>query len=255
MMAGAAQLARPSRPCLTEKAPMTATTMRRLGALLALLALALTVSALRAQSLQPNVPPGWHAVTSSPSDYRIGSEPARRTGGDGWIAATMEFVGREPSGAALLQQSVRADEYRGHRIRLAGWVRSASESYAQLWMRVDGADRTIASDYMLQRPILGENDWAPHEIVLDVPPNAVGITFGVMLTGTGKLWVDDLSFESVGTSVATTGHAGLEVRRPTAPANAAALAPSWKALVAAYRNAPLRPLNLSFEQTSIVAIR
>ena len=58
---------------------------------------------------------------------------------------------------------------------------------------------------MQDRPIKGTSDWKRYEIVLDVPEQAQEIAFGLLLTGGGQVWMDDLKFEVVGKDVATTG--------------------------------------------------
>lgn len=71
---------------------------------------------------------------------------------------------------------------------------------------------------MQTRPIKGSIDWARHEIVLDVPKESGDIAFGVLLAGTGQVWVDDFRFEVVGNDVPTTGgNPGQPPRRPEAP--------------------------------------
>jgi hypothetical protein len=224
--------------------------LRRFGAML-LAAPVLTTAAI-ASAQRGMAPPGWQTVSNVPWEYDVGSEPARRDGGRGWIAASVRFSGQEPTGATLLQQSVRADDFRGRRIRLTGWMRTNAESYAQLWMRVDGAGVTQTSDYMLNRPITGATEWRQYAIVLDVPRDAVGISFGVALTGAGHLLLDDVALETVGDDVTPTGRAGHEVRALT---GAGARLASVGAQRMAYQNAPLRPVNLDFEAAALVARR
>jgi hypothetical protein len=57
---------------------------------------------------------------------------------------------------------------------------------------------------MQGRPIKGTLDWRRYEIVLDVPPEADVIGFGIVLSGPGRAWVDGLQFEAVGADVART---------------------------------------------------
>jgi hypothetical protein len=54
-------------------------------------------------------------------------------------------------------------------------------------------------------------------VVLDVAETADSIAFGVLLVGSGRVWLDDVTFEPVGQDVPTTGG---EIRRqPTTPVN------------------------------------
>ena len=53
--------------------------------------------------------------------------------------------------------------------------------------------------------ITGDTEWTRYEIVLDVPEVATLIAFGVLISGPGDVWIDDLAFDVVDTSVPTTG--------------------------------------------------
>jgi hypothetical protein len=72
-------------------------------------------------------------------------------------------------------------------------------------MRVDGVrGKGLSFDNMHDRAIKGTLDWSRHAIVLDVPEDSTSISFGVLLKGTGQVWVDDFEFEVVKTDVPTT---------------------------------------------------
>jgi mannose-6-phosphate isomerase-like protein (cupin superfamily) len=79
------------------------------------------------------------------------------------------------------------------------------DDWAGLWMRIDGPDGMISLDNMQNRPIRGTVDWQKVAIVLDVPQNSVGIAFGVLVQGVGRVWIDTVRFEVVGQNVPTTG--------------------------------------------------
>jgi hypothetical protein len=50
---------------------------------------------------------------------------------------------------------------------------------------------------MGNRPIKRTTDWTEYSIVLDVPKKATNMLYGVLLTGGGKVWFDNLNFEIV----------------------------------------------------------
>jgi len=99
-----------------------------------------------------------------------------------------------------------ADEYRGKRLQLLGWVKTDTvRGEAYLWMRVDGPKgEMLAFDNMPGRRVMSTSDWTMNFIVLDVPDDAAGIFFGMILEGDGDAWVDCLSFKVVGEDVPTT---------------------------------------------------
>jgi fructose-specific component phosphotransferase system IIB-like protein len=72
-------------------------------------------------------------------------------------------------------------------------------------MRVGGAgEKMLAFDNMRNRPITGTNEWAHHEIVLDVADNAETIVFGILLSQNGQVWMADVHLDVVGPEVPTT---------------------------------------------------
>jgi len=42
--------------------------------------------------------------------------------------------------------------------------------------------------------------------VLDVSPEATSINFGILLDGTGTVWINGVKFEEVGVNIPTTGN-------------------------------------------------
>jgi RNA polymerase sigma factor (sigma-70 family) len=123
----------------------------------------------------------------------------------GLSAARFEAKPDANQSLKTMLQAFAADEYRGKRIRLAAFIKSQDiNEWAGMWMRVDTDRSSPSFDNMMERPLKGTNDWAKHEIILDIPDDAQVVTFGMLVVGEGKLWVDDMTFEIVGKDVATT---------------------------------------------------
>ena len=154
------------------------------------------------------LPAGWIHAGDRPAEYESGVDP--RGGRAGRACAFLRSRRAGPVGFGTLMQSVAADEYLGKRVRFSADVKAAGvASWAGLWMRVDGAWQEgqppmLAFDNMRGRPIKGTRDWARYAVVLDVPAEAHGIAFGILLEGAGQAWMDGLRLEIVGTDVATT---------------------------------------------------
>jgi hypothetical protein len=159
---------------------------------------------------EPKLPAGWVRAGDRPADYEVGIDPAGGTKGGacGFIGGR----GSQPAGYGTLMQAVAADEFRGRRLRFSADVKAAGVGgWAGLWMRIDGRAKSpsqlppvLGFDNMQGRPIKGTRDWQRHEIVLDVPPEADVIGFGIVLSGPGRAWIDGLQFETVGDDVART---------------------------------------------------
>jgi hypothetical protein len=113
-------------------------------------------------------------------------------------------------------QTFTADSQRAKRLRMRGYVKiEAVEVMAGLWMRVDGPQqRMLVFD---SRPISGTSDWHRYDIDLYVPDESVAISFGILLQGKGKVYLDEVTFDAVPATVETTS---LTARAsPTAPSN------------------------------------
>lgn len=155
---------------------------------------------------QGGVPDGWLLRGSAPKDYWAGIDNTIRY--DGNSSAFLLNVLHPmivPRGFGTLMQAVKADQYRGKRLRLSCCLKSEGvKKSASLWVRVDGKKKPLAFDLGFTSVINGTTDWKRCEAVFDVHREALGIAFGVMLDGRGKVWVDEVKLEPVGDTIPTT---------------------------------------------------
>jgi hypothetical protein len=122
---------------------------------------------------------------------------------------------------ALMQQ-FRADDYRGKRVRVTGSLKAEGvHDWAGLWMRVDEGKLVVPFDNMKKRAVRGTHGWQDYEIVLEIPVEATDISFGVLLYGSGGVWLSHPRIETVPSYVPTTGHSMMPTERE--PVNTAAL--------------------------------
>lgn len=87
---------------------------------------------------------------------------------------------------------------RGKHIIYTGYImtQNVKYGYAGLWWRVDGNNGSILGfDNMSNRGATGTRNWTKYKIELDVDKNAANIYFGVILTGDGTAWFDDLNIK------------------------------------------------------------
>ena len=117
-------------------------------------------------------------------------------------------------------QTCLADDYRDKRVKMTANIKSQDVSdWAGLWFRVDDSNQppqVLSFDNMQDRPIKGSQDWTKCEIVLDVPAESATLNFGVLLSGTGKVWIDGISFEIVNKMVpVTAGNKNYVNKKPT----------------------------------------
>lgn len=83
----------------------------------------------------------------------------------------------------------------GKRIRYSGYIKTQgiTRKWAGLWWRVDGKSGVLAFDNMQDRGATGTTDWKRYEIDMQVPKDATNINFGVLDSGDGSAWFDELS--------------------------------------------------------------
>ncbi len=125
----------------------------------------------------------------------------------GQKSAYLRSKGPEPEGFGTLMQTFQASAYLGKRLRYSAYVKSEEiENWAGLWMRVDGVEKgtSLTFDNMQNRPIKGTTDWQRYEIVLNVPQNSTNIAFGILMEGSGQVWLSDIQFAEVTSDVPVT---------------------------------------------------
>jgi hypothetical protein len=169
------------------------------------------------------IPTGWVVAGSAPKDFEF-----TRDANDAWQGHNSALIAAKPgvvsNGFGTLMQMISAENYRGGRWRLSGYLKTRDAARAQMWMRVDEPDRNVVSfDNMDDRPIRGTTGWTRYEIVLNVPANSVDVAFGFLLTQSGEVWGSNFKLEKTDTTIPVTS---------AAPATL-----------------PKKPLNLDFETT------
>jgi erythromycin esterase len=135
-----------------------------------------------------------------------------------------------------LVQNIRADAYVGTRIKVSAWLRTTGltgDHGAGLWLRVDGRAFNLL-DNTDDRRITTATDWQQMFMVTDVPDDAIGLTYGVLLASTGIVWVDDFRIEVVDETVPVT-----TVQIPVTL--------DEDALLRVFEVLPMAPRNLDFE--------
>ena len=141
---------------------------------------------------------GWFTAGSSPSSYKVGID--QKNFKNGTSSAYIKSIEKKIDGFGTLMQTCSAKEYLGKRVKMKGFIKSKDvANWAGMWLRVDSKVKktTLSFDNMQDRPIKGNNGWTKCEIVLDVPEESSTLNFGVLLSGTGMVWFDNISFETI----------------------------------------------------------
>ena len=196
-------------------------------ALAALFSAALGISACKKDTPHVEVPiervRGWYETGSNSSAYSMGLQKGE--GPDGGDAITIQSVlkdsikgfgafmkSSEPGPSSMLEQ------FRGKRVKMSAQVKSNSiTGWAGLWVRVDAAteeEGEYAFDNMGDRPVKGTTGWTTYDLVLDVDTAGKRLVWGILMSGTGQVWITEPVFTVVDSSVKTTAHPIIVPKEP-----------------------------------------
>jgi hypothetical protein len=154
---------------------------------------------------QAAVPRGWLLAGTKPSEYEVGVDGDQMY--QGHATAFLKSKKLNADGFGTLMQSIKAEQYLGRKVRLSGLVKSEEVlGWAGLWMRVDKEKSPVAFDNMENRAIRGTTGWQRYDVVLDVPKDATAISFGILLTGAGVVWLNGTQFDAVDADVPVTNN-------------------------------------------------
>lgn len=84
-------------------------------------------------------------------------------------------------------------KYEGREIVLRAYMKldNVSDGAIGLMIRVDGNSGILGFENMQSKNIQGTKDWTQFEVKIPFPEDAKTIYIGAILSGTGRLWVDD----------------------------------------------------------------
>lgn len=169
-------------------------------------------------AMMRTAPAGWTITGQSPDAYEVGID--RKEVHEGRASATLRSKTKEATGFVTLMQMFSAEKYASKRLRLSAFVKSENTTgWAGLWMRVDDRNgEMLKFDNMQGRPITGTAEWNAYQVVLDIPPSAHAIAFGILLSGGGQVWVDRFRFDEVDERTPTTDDPAFDALPPE-PAN------------------------------------
>jgi len=129
---------------------------------------------------------GWHS-------YPAGTVTADSTvAHTGHWSVRLERNAQSAGTFSVLTGSLPVD-FQGSSVQLRGYMRLQDVSdIAGLWIRQDAEGQILALENMQSQQVKGTRDWAQYTITLPLNPKADQLLFGVLFSGTGTLWADDL---------------------------------------------------------------
>ena len=143
---------------------------------------------------QPDVPKDWYIGRES-QHYRVYRDAKNHHSGSASVC--LQSSGYKSDWNTLLQVC-KAGNYLNKRVKLTAWVRTAGlKGHASFLFRVDEYSGTIRPDNMKEQSFTGNNKWHKVEMTLDIPETATSLTYGVLLSEKGEVWMDNISIEEV----------------------------------------------------------
>jgi hypothetical protein len=147
--------------------------------------------------LQATVPSGWYLAGSKPAEYQSGVDADVQY--NNRPSAFLKSQKTAIDGFGTLMQDFHASRYLGKRVRFSAYVKTEEvQNWAGLWMRIDKDAKPISFDNMQDRALKGTIGWQNYQVVLNVPEDATRIYFGVLLTGTGAVWINSANLKLSG---------------------------------------------------------
>lgn len=162
---------------------------------------------------------GWILTGTNPSIYTMKSD--HEVFHTGSKSGHLRFNGSESDGQfGTMMQTFSAKNWLNKRMKISCFIKTKNAVKCSAWCRIDSKNGDLLQfDNMDDRSIHGTTDWNYYSIVLDVVEESASIHFGLLLTGSGKAWIDGISFEEVDLSVSSTNMTSSSDELPLEPVN------------------------------------
>ncbi|MDR2038644.1 MAG: peptidase S41 [Bacteroidales bacterium] len=134
------------------------------------------------------LPDGWFKWGTASFDIKIDSVVKH----SGKYALRIESNTEDPgNGFGCPARNIPA-KYAGSNITVKAFMKAEElERPIGLMLRIDGDAGSLQFDNMQQRGIKGSGEWEEYSVTLPLPEKAKTIFIGAILSGKGKLWIDD----------------------------------------------------------------
>lgn len=154
------------------------------------IAIPLTVEPEDLQTPQ-TIQKGWFISGDNPDCYEVGTDKTvvYNKQSSGFIKSKREKI----KGFGTLMQQTDIKAYVDKKLELTGIIKAKGvRRWAGLWARLDDEDmKVLWFDNMQDRPIKGTVDWQRVKIAFEVPSESSTLNFGVLLVGTGVVWMNN----------------------------------------------------------------
>ena len=140
---------------------------------------------------------GWFLSGDNPDGYLIGTDKAvfHNESASGFIRSKRNEV----KGFGTLMQQTDISKYVGGKLSISAYIKTKDvKGWVGLWARLDDEySQVLWFDNMQGRPIKGSNDWKKYETKFEIPKESVTLSFGVLLVGSGNVWINDVELNEL----------------------------------------------------------
>ncbi len=146
-----------------------------------------TLKPLLGFELEPreDLPGGWHGLAATISVDETVVHSGKR-------AVRIE---RTPASAEKFSGVLKTlpIDFKGKEIELRGFAKSEDVSdFIAFWMQQNGEKSNLAFATTQGQGVRGTTGWTEYSITLPIHADAESLTFGFLLSGSGRAWADDL---------------------------------------------------------------
>ena len=152
----------------------------------------------------------WHAFTPFAGRYVATQDAAMSRNGHATVCLSTNdaVAARGPEFGAFMRRVYRPEltPFFGRRMRITAFIKSDRVAGSAGLFGSASHMGPLAQSVQRTRPppVKGSLGWMRYTTEIDVPVGTDAVELGVVLHGSGKVWIDDIQFEPVGRPVMTT---------------------------------------------------
>lgn len=139
---------------------------------------------------------GWVMTGSQMQNYDYQFDPQVKQ--NGLSSFSLKAKVSEAGGHGAFLQTIKADLYRGKLLRLSAMVKTEDvQPRATLMIYAHGPNSQLKFAGNARGPMTGTQDWTLCEAMLKIPEEYSRLTFGMILSGTGQVWFNEVQFITI----------------------------------------------------------
>lgn len=141
----------------------------------------------------------WHDFSPAGELYDAVLDPAAQRNGHATVCLSSSTATGNQFGAYTRVERVDVARYRGKKIRMTAMIKCEKvTARGGLFINTWGMLAPLTNEGQRgKRPVQGTLGWVRYTATAIVPEEAMAIETGVMINGSGKIWIDDVKYEVV----------------------------------------------------------